>query len=106
MRAPLSYWVISVKVNELQKSILETWKSFTAFLNTLTADDKYTLSSRDKWMQTIQMHLSQKQSIFPQFLFAFFESALNFEHFQKKHDPHSLCISEITDRERRSYINV
>ena len=35
-------------------------------------------------MQTIQMDLSQKQEIFSQFFCAFFESALNFEHFQKK----------------------
>ena len=35
-------------------------------------------------MDTIQMHLSQKQKIFSQFFSAFFESALNSEHFQKK----------------------
>ena len=35
-------------------------------------------------MQTIQMHLSQKQNIFPPFFSAFFESAINFEHFRKK----------------------
>ena len=35
-------------------------------------------------MQTIQMHLSQKQNFFSQYFAAFFESALNFEHFQKK----------------------
>ena len=35
-------------------------------------------------MQTIQMPLSQKQNIFPQFFSSFFESSLNFEHFQKK----------------------
>ena len=35
-------------------------------------------------MDTIQMHLSQKQKIFSQFFSAFIESALNFEHFQKK----------------------
>ena len=35
-------------------------------------------------MQTIQLHLSQKQKIFSQFFSAFFESALNFEHFRKK----------------------
>ena len=35
-------------------------------------------------MQTIQMHLSQKQKIFSEFCSAFFESALNFKHFQKK----------------------
>ena len=35
-------------------------------------------------MQTIQMNLSQKAKIFSEFFSAFFESALNFEHFQKK----------------------
>ena len=35
-------------------------------------------------MHTIQMHLSQKQKIFLEFFSAFFISALNFEHFQKK----------------------
>ena len=69
---------------ELQKSLLETWKFFSVFFNTLTADDKYSLISRDNWMQTIQMHLSQKQKIFFQFFSAFFESALNSEHFQKE----------------------
>ena len=35
-------------------------------------------------MHTIQMHLSQKQKIFSGSFSAFFESALNFEHFQQK----------------------
>ena len=35
-------------------------------------------------MHKIQMHLSQKRKIFSQFFSAFFKSALNFEHFQKK----------------------
>ena len=34
-------------------------------------------------MHTILMHLSQKQKIFSGFFAALFESALNFEHFQK-----------------------
>ena len=84
MRAPLSSWVIAVKVIELQKSLLDTWTFFRPFLNTLTADDKYSVINWDKWMQTIQMHFSQKQKIFSDFLVAFFESAINFEHFQKK----------------------
>ena len=69
---------------ELQKSLLGTWKFFSRFLNTFTADDKYSLISRDNWMQTIQMHLSQKQNIFSEFFSAFFENALNFKRFQKK----------------------
>ena len=35
-------------------------------------------------MHTIQMHLSQKQKNFSQIFSLFLESALNFEHFQKK----------------------
>ena len=72
-----------MKVIELQKWLLDTWKFFRPFLNTLTANDKYSLNSKDKWMQTIQMHLSQKQNNFSELFSAFFESALNFEHFQK-----------------------
>ena len=34
-------------------------------------------------MQTIQMHLSQEPKFFSEFFSAFFESALNLEHFQK-----------------------
>ena len=34
-------------------------------------------------MQTIQTHLSQKRDIFSEFFYGFFESALNFELFQK-----------------------
>ena len=73
-----------LKVIELQMSLLDTWKFFTPFLNSLTADDKYSPISRDKWMQTIQMDLCQKQDIFSEFFCAFFESALNFGLFQKK----------------------
>ena len=71
-------------VIEFQKSLLDTWKFFRSFLNTLTANDTYSINSKDKWMQTIQMHLSQKQIIFSEFFSAVLESALNFEYFQKK----------------------
>ena len=84
MRGLLPTRVISLKVIELETSLLDTWKFFTPFLNTLTANDKYSVISKDKWMQTIQMHLSKKQNIFSEFFSAFSESALNFEHFQKK----------------------
>ena len=84
MRASLSSWVIIVKVVELQKSLLDTWKFFRPFLHRLTADDKYSLISKDKWMKTIQMIFSQKQNLFSEFFSAFLESALNFKYFQKK----------------------
>ena len=78
MRALLAARVITVKVIELQKFLLDTWKFFRPFLNTLTADDRYSLISKNKWMQTIQMHLSQKPKIFSELFWAFFEFVLNF----------------------------
>ena len=35
-------------------------------------------------MQTIQMHSSKEPKFFSEFFSAFFESALNLEHFQKR----------------------
>ena len=50
----------------------------------MTTGDNYSIVTRANWMQTIQMHLSQKQKIFSKFFTAFFEFALNFEYFRKK----------------------
>ena len=70
------------------------------FVNTLTADDKYSLLNRDNLTQPIQILLSQKQKTFSPFLSSFLKSTLNFEHFQKKDDPPNRCISEITVSEK------
>ena len=75
-------------------------KILRLFVNTLTADDKYSLLNRGNLTQPIQILLSQKQKTFSRFLSSFFKSTLNFEHFQKKDDPHSRCISEITVSEK------
>ena len=71
------------------------------FVNTLTADDKYSLLNRDNLTQPIRTPLSQKHKAFSEFFLAFSKSTLHFEHFQKKDDPLSLFISEITDSEKR-----
>ena len=59
------------------------------FVNTLTADDKYSPLNRDNLNQPIRTQLSQKQQGFSEFFLAFSKSTLNFEHFEKKDDPHS-----------------
>ena len=71
------------------------------FVNTLSADDKYSFLNRDNLTQPIQMQLSQKQKSFSEFFCAFLKSSLNFEHFQKKHDSHSWGISKITESEKQ-----
>ena len=59
------------------------------FVNTLTADDKYSLLNRDNLRQPIRTQLSQKHKAFSQFFLAFSKFTLNFQHFQKEDDPHS-----------------
>ena len=70
------------------------------FVNTLTDDGKYSLLYRDNLTQHIQILLSQKRETFSHFFPAFLKSTLDFAHFQKKDDPHSRCISQITDSEK------
>ena len=43
------------------------------------------------------MQLSQKLKTFSPFFAAFFKFRINFDHSEKKDDPKSFCISEITD---------
>ena len=53
-------------------------------LNTLTANYEYSRSNTDNLPLAVQMQLSQKLETFSPFFIAFLESALNFEHFEKK----------------------
>ena len=48
------------------------------------------------------MQPSKTQEIISQFFALYLQSTSNFEHFEKKHDPHRFCIPDIMDCERRS----
>ena len=52
------------------------------------------------------MQVSRKQKTFSQFFPAFSKLSLIFEHFQKKDDSHSWCISKITESEKQGSIKV
>ena len=54
------------------------------FVNTLSADGKYSVLNRDNLTQPIQMQLSQKQKTFPQFIPQMLKFSLNSGHFPKK----------------------
>ena len=54
------------------------------FVNTLTADDKYSLLNRHNLTQQFRTQLSQKQKAFPEFFLGFSESTLDFEDFEKQ----------------------
>ena len=72
----------------------------------MTAVDKCSLPNWDNLMQPIHMQLSEKLKASSEFFCAFSKSRVNFEHFQKKDDAHSLFISEATACEKRGYIYV
>ena len=76
------------------------------FVNTLSANDKYSRLNRDNLLQHLEMQLSQKQkNVFPIFI-SFWKSRFNFEDFQKKDDFHSRCSFELIDSEKDGEINV
>ena len=81
-------------------------KILRLFVKTLTDDDKYSLLYRDNLTQPIQILLSEKQKTFSEFFSAFLKSTFNFAHFQRKDDPHSRFISQITVSEKGDLINV
>ena len=94
------YWSLLRQLS-YKKSLLVICKISRLFINTLSADCKYSLFNRDNLARPIQMRVSRKQKTFSDFFSAFLKSNLNFEHFQqKKDDPHCWCISEFTDPEK------
>ena len=83
-----------------KKSFLVISEILRPFFNLLTLDEKYSLGNRENLLQPIQIQLSKKRQIFSDFFTAFLKSTFDFEHFENKDDPHSLCISGIIDWER------
>ena len=82
-----------------KKSMFLTGQIVGLLVNTLLADEMYTVLNGDNLTIPIQMQLSQKHKTFCQFFTAFLKSSWNFEHFDKKDDAHRFCNFEITDSE-------
>ena len=66
-----------------KKSLLLRWKTLGLLINTLAVYEKHAVLNRDNLTIPIQMHLSQKQKTFPEFLGAFSKCKLNFKYFEK-----------------------
>ena len=71
------------------------------FVNTLTADDKYSLRNSGILLEQIKIQLSKKHVLLFEYFSLFLKSTLTLKHFFKKDDPQSLYISEVTECERR-----
>ena len=83
-----------------ETSLLLIFELLRVFIETLTADHRYSLCYIWNLQVLHQMQWSNKLKTFPIFFFPFLKSSSNFEHFQKKDDIHSQCISEIIDCQR------
>ena len=59
------------------------------FVNTLTADGKYSVCNKENLPQPVQMESCKTQKVFSESFTAFLKSTSNFEHFLKKYEPHS-----------------
>ena len=58
------------------------------FVNTFTANDKYSLFNSGNILQHFQIQLSKKRKIPSNFFFTFSKITFNFEYFPKKDDTH------------------
>ena len=92
------HWSLLSQLN-WKKSLVLTWKILELLVNTLAADEKYPVLSRDNLTIPIQTQLSQKQKTFSQFFAAFLKFRLNFEYFETKYAPLTSCVSQITASE-------
>ena len=76
------------------------------FVNTLTADKKYSGCNVHNFEQQVQTHLYKKENTFSGFFIAFLTGAWNLEYFGEKEEYPSLIISEMMDCERGFFLNV
>ena len=89
-----------------KNSALVWSENLRMFVNTLTADKKYSRCNVHNFEQQAQTPLSQKEKTLSGFFIAYLKCAWNLEHFGKKDEDPSLIISEMMDCERGGYLNV
>ena len=69
----------------VKKFLLVICKILRVFVNTLTADDKYSVLNRDNLLQDVQMQLSQKRKTFSPRFFLHFRNLDSISNiFEKK----------------------
>ena len=89
-----------------EKTVLLWIKIFRLFANTLTVDDKYSWRNMQKFLQQLEMLLSEKRKTFSGFFIEILKCAWILEHFEKKDECSSLIISDIIASERGFYWNI
>ena len=89
-----------------KKSTLVKFKIVGFFVNTLTADDKYSSRNIQNLTQQLQTTMSQKQKTFYRIFITYVKSRRSSDDFVKKDESTSLSIYDIIDAEKIGYLNV
>ena len=92
------HWSVTRKLCS-KKFLVLTCQILGLRVNTLATDEKYPVLNRENLRARIQMQVSEKLKAFFQSFAAFLKSRLNFEYYEKKDDPRTFFISEITGSE-------
>ena len=85
--------------------VVVTTELLGQFLNTLTADYKYSRRNRENYSQQVPMQTSLKLKTCSGIFIAFLKSTFNLEYFGKKDQSHSLSIIEIINCETGTHLN-
>ena len=88
-----------------KNSALVRSKILGLFVNTLTAEYKYSPRNMPTFAKQVQTPLSFKKNKFSGFFVAFVKSTSNGEHLQKRGESSSLSISEIINSKRGGYLS-
>ena len=101
---PIFFFILDIL--SWKKSALVLCDILRLFVNTLTADNKYSSCNVHNFSEQVQTPLSKKWKTFSAFFISFLKYEWNLEHFETKSEYCSLIISEIMDCERGGYLNV
>ena len=89
-----------------KKSILVKFKIVGFFVNTLTADDKYSSRKIQNLTQELQTAIYQKQKAFYKIFITYLKSRKSSDVFAQNDESPSFSIYEIFDAEKCDYLNV
>ena len=103
------YYLIFPRIWDIfswKKSFLVWFVILKLFVNTLTADNKYSHCNMQKFALQVQTALSQKEKTFSGIFIHLLKYAWNLKNFKQKDEYPCLIIFKIIDSEKGGYLNV
>ena len=89
-----------------KKSVVVRSEILGHFFNTFTGEYMYSRRKMQNFPQKLQTQLSKKRKASSGFFIAFLKCASSLEHFEQKHEPSGLIITEINDSNVSGYLHI